>query len=483
MAGEPSAVALASPLGRIFICYRRDDTQRAAQRLAAALARVVGNQHVFLDQRGLRAGERWRERLRAEVTRSEVVLVLIGRSWLNASASGKDQRRCRLGLKARSSEPGKSRLDEPEDLVRRELEWAIEARCHIVPVLVDGAGLPKTERLPESVRELTEREYRELHTAQQSDFDNDVERLLYELGVHPGLIHTARSAESDRRRRRGMRLAWAMVMALGGTGLTVALVARLRSPSASPRTEVSANLPPPALNLPPPADATRSIDVRLMGESDSSDCGLPAGARLVVGPIVTGTTAIDRSSLVVDCASRMKTGGGSGLSRQRLRLEGAPGFDLDPDVIEVTEADQQFVVRVKAQPKHTVPTPAPAGSRSPSEPRALPRSLDVKLTCSDVVYCIATGATVELRRTNGRPFQASVDAACMAHFEGVVIPNDEQVSLALLPRDASTPFNCGVAPKRAPWSTMDPTSPVPIQNCFCQGPDPRNTDFDCSSPC
>jgi hypothetical protein len=110
---------------RVFICYRVEDTQQAAARLRHELARrLVGD--VFRDHDTLEAGEVWPDRLRDAVVTADVVLVLIGKSWLTLQTSD-----------------GIRRLDDPDDWVRREIETAIAADRVIVPLLVDGALPPK----------------------------------------------------------------------------------------------------------------------------------------------------------------------------------------------------------------------------------------------------------------------------------------------------------------------------------------------------
>jgi TIR domain len=113
--------SVAAPLRRAFICYRSDDTGAVADRLASELRRELECE-VFLDHRSLEGGDTWPERLRAEVERADVVLVLIGRQWLTLQAPD-----------------GIRRLDDQRDWVRQEIEWALEANRTVIPVLIDGA--------------------------------------------------------------------------------------------------------------------------------------------------------------------------------------------------------------------------------------------------------------------------------------------------------------------------------------------------------
>jgi hypothetical protein len=107
---------------RAFISYRTEDSLAVATTLERELGRSLAWGEVFLDHRRLEPGESWPQRLRAEVQRADVVLLLIGPRWLTLQAPD-----------------GVRRLDDPDDWVRQELEAALAAQRTIIPILVDGA--------------------------------------------------------------------------------------------------------------------------------------------------------------------------------------------------------------------------------------------------------------------------------------------------------------------------------------------------------
>lgn len=78
------------------------------------------------------------QEMEAGLASAEVVIVVIGRGWLTAA-----------------DDEGGRRLDDPEDLVRKELATALERKVPMIPVLVGGAVMPKREQLPASLGALT----------------------------------------------------------------------------------------------------------------------------------------------------------------------------------------------------------------------------------------------------------------------------------------------------------------------------------------
>ena len=104
-----------------------------------------------------------------------VVLVLIGPNWLEAR-----------------DETGRRRLDDPQDWVRIEIETALNASgLDVVPVLVNGARMPRAEELPQSLHPLLRR-----HAAiirRDPDFHDDVARLSTALraSVQTGILDLA----------------------------------------------------------------------------------------------------------------------------------------------------------------------------------------------------------------------------------------------------------------------------------------------------
>jgi hypothetical protein len=143
-------------MARIFISYRRRDAERYVARLAEAVATEHGWQ-VSMDWQ-LEPGVGFPAAVEAELASADVVLAVIGDRW------------------AGSEPDARLRLDESEDLVRRELEIALQrGDVPVVPVLVGGARLPAEEDLPASLQGLVRRNAIELT---DQAWRSDLERLV-----------------------------------------------------------------------------------------------------------------------------------------------------------------------------------------------------------------------------------------------------------------------------------------------------------------
>lgn len=123
---------------RIFISYRRGDTQWVAGRLADSLATYFGDKRVFRDVEGIAGGADFGEVIRNTLGSADAVVVLIGPDWLSAS-----------------DEHGRRRLDDAGDWVSHEVSAALEAGVPVYPVLVEGTPMPRADELPASLSALT----------------------------------------------------------------------------------------------------------------------------------------------------------------------------------------------------------------------------------------------------------------------------------------------------------------------------------------
>src|SRR3954465_8175036 len=151
----PEPVRAAS---RIFISYRRDDSAYAAGWLFDRLVDEFGPEQVFKDVDSIALGDDFVDAITAAVSSTDVLLALIGDKWLGMV-----------------DEHGERRLDDPDDFVRLEIEAALERDVRVIPILVEGARMPRSEELPQSVAALARRRALELTS---SRFSSDMRTLL-----------------------------------------------------------------------------------------------------------------------------------------------------------------------------------------------------------------------------------------------------------------------------------------------------------------
>jgi hypothetical protein len=143
--------------GRIFISYRREETAYPAGWLYDRLIDRYGGQ-VFKDVDSIELGDDFVEVITRAVGSCDVLLALVGEEWLTIT-----------------DEDGRRRLDDPDDFVRVEIEAALTRNVRVIPILVDGARMPRSNELPPSLARLVRRQALELSPAR---FEYDTSRLL-----------------------------------------------------------------------------------------------------------------------------------------------------------------------------------------------------------------------------------------------------------------------------------------------------------------
>jgi TIR domain len=144
--------------GRIFISYRREDTAYPAGWLYDRLADRYGGGQIFKDIDSIQLGDDFVEVITAGVGSCDVLLALVGDKWLTITDAD-----------------GRRRLDDPEDFVRLEIEAALKRNIRVIPILVEGARMPRANEVPASLAALVRRQALELSPAR---FDFDTSRLL-----------------------------------------------------------------------------------------------------------------------------------------------------------------------------------------------------------------------------------------------------------------------------------------------------------------
>ena len=170
------AESAAGSTGRIFISYRRDETAYPAGWLYDRLADHYGGGQVFKDVDSIELGDDFVQVITRAVGSCDVLLALIGEQWLTIT-----------------DVHGQRRLDDPDDFVRLEIEAALARNVRIIPILVDGANMPRAHELPAGLASLVRRQALELSP---SRFEYDTSRLLKVLDTTLAEVRTAQDDAS-----------------------------------------------------------------------------------------------------------------------------------------------------------------------------------------------------------------------------------------------------------------------------------------------
>lgn len=149
---------------KIFVSYRRADTEQVAGRIYDRLSSKFGADSIFFDTSAIPAGVDFREHISAAMGESAALVAVIGPGWL--------------------AKPGRwsifKRAAQEEDHVHTEIALALSEAVPVVPVLVGGATMPRPDQLPQAIREVTRinattvRAGRDFH----ADMDRVVELLI-----------------------------------------------------------------------------------------------------------------------------------------------------------------------------------------------------------------------------------------------------------------------------------------------------------------
>lgn len=116
---------------------------------------------MFRDIDVIGPGEKFIDAIERSLSSCKVLIVVIGEGWLTIK-----------------DENGGRRLDNPEDVLRLEIVTALKLNIDIIPVLVQGATMPRPQDLPEVLRPLTQWQAIEVS---DSRWPYDVGRLVTKL--------------------------------------------------------------------------------------------------------------------------------------------------------------------------------------------------------------------------------------------------------------------------------------------------------------
>ncbi len=145
-------------MSRIFINYRRQDSEGYVGRLYDHLVQHFSPDDIFMDVSSIEPGKDFITELEKAVAACDVFIAMIGPQWLNIK-----------------DDSGKRRLEQWNDYVRIEIASALKQDKLVIPALVGRAKMPKPTTLPDDIAALSRRNAIELS---HSRFAYDVEQLV-----------------------------------------------------------------------------------------------------------------------------------------------------------------------------------------------------------------------------------------------------------------------------------------------------------------
>lgn len=213
-------------MAKVFISYRRADSGGFAGRLYDHVMEKSADSEVFRDVNKIPLGSHFEDEIEAAMAECDLLLAVIGPRFLD-QVNG-------------------PRLHDEADHLRRELAAALRsARTRVVPVLVDGAEVPRSADLPAELAALATRQAFDLRDGR---FESDVDVMLRQLGL-----------VSPRTFRWG--LAAAAVILVAGLALAALLLTRGTEETVGPGTGTT----PTAVVTPTDGPVTRGQGPVVLG--------------------------------------------------------------------------------------------------------------------------------------------------------------------------------------------------------------------------
>jgi hypothetical protein len=139
-----------------FISYRTDAGAPHAGRLFDRLAAHFGQGLIFYDRGNLQPGQIWKSRLQDELKEAIAVLALIDPGWVLSFA----------------------RRANDDDILRFELETAIQLHKTLIPILVGGGENPKKADLLPSLRAVLDRQLLLLEDITTTGYSSSIDALI-----------------------------------------------------------------------------------------------------------------------------------------------------------------------------------------------------------------------------------------------------------------------------------------------------------------
>jgi TIR domain len=166
-------------MAKLIISYRRADSAAMTGRIRDRLVGQYTASLVFMDVEDIPFGIDFRDHIRAELLRSDLLLVIVGKEWLGTHADGTP-----------------ARILSETDPVRIEVETALQNAIPVIPVLVNGGQMPEPSDLPESLRNFAFLNAATVDAGR--DFHVHMDRLIVGIDAVAAARRKAASSSSQR---------------------------------------------------------------------------------------------------------------------------------------------------------------------------------------------------------------------------------------------------------------------------------------------
>ena len=147
----------------IFISYRRSDSAYITGRVYDRMAERLGPGNIFRDVDDILLGRDFTDQLQQQLEVCNLMLVVIGPTWVSV----------------RDAQTGEPRLDNPNDVVRQEVQISLRREIPVIPLLVRGAEMPREEDLPFRLKPLADKAATTIRP--DPNFHSDVDELIVRI--------------------------------------------------------------------------------------------------------------------------------------------------------------------------------------------------------------------------------------------------------------------------------------------------------------
>ena len=160
---------------KIFISYRRDDTDASSGRLYDTMIYRYDKKNIFKDIDSILLGSNFKKTIESKIHECNIVLAIIGKNFTKLTG-----------------DKGVPRIFNMKDFVNVELSTAIKAGKTVIPVLVDNAVIPKASELPKNLHKLP---YLNGIKIKHDSWHRDTEKLFREISKIIDAIEIKEEAE------------------------------------------------------------------------------------------------------------------------------------------------------------------------------------------------------------------------------------------------------------------------------------------------